>query len=82
MESRERKLVFFFQLIPLILFWGIALGFGAFVIHLITIATEFKDVPSAAVGISLVAVPIQLTMVSVLTYVFVVLKRGKNKKEK
>jgi len=75
-------MVFFFQLIPLILYWGIALGFVAFVIHLISIATEFKDVPSAAVGISLVAVPIQLTMVSVLTYVFVVLMRGKSKKEK
>lgn len=82
MESKEKKLVFFFQLIPLILFWGITLGFGAFVIHLITIATEFRDAPSAAVGISLVAIPIQLTMVSVLTYVFVVLNRGKNKKEK
>jgi hypothetical protein len=38
-----------------------------------------EDKPSIAVGISLVAIPLLWTMASVLTYVFVGLKRGRKK---
>jgi hypothetical protein len=82
MKNRGReKIIFLLQLVPLILVWSIALGFTVFIIYIINLSSELKDVTSVAVGVSLVAIPLLLTMASVLTYVFVGLKRGRKKEE-
>jgi len=60
-----------------ILQWAMAGGFILFVgaivtwiIHLIRTAWRLGDVPSASVGISLVAIPVFLVLLGVVLYVF------------
>ncbi len=56
--------------------WGMALvailfigGIVTWIIHLIRTAWRLKDVPSASIGISLVAIPVFLTLLGVILYV-------------
>jgi hypothetical protein len=45
-------------------------GIVAWIAHLIRTAWRLKDVPSASIGISLVAIPVFLTLLGVILYVF------------
>ena len=45
-------------------------GIVTWIIHLIRTAWRLKDVPSASIGISLVAIPVFLTLLGVVVYVF------------
>jgi hypothetical protein len=49
-------------------------GIIAWIIHLIRAAWTLGDVPSASVGISIVAIPIFIVLVSVVLYVFLGLR--------
>ena len=73
------KIISILQLVPVIIVWSIALGFTTFIIYIINLSNALEDKPTIAVGISLVAIPLLWTMASVLTYVFVGLKRGRKK---
>lgn len=73
------KIISILQLVPVIIVWSIALGFTTFIIYIINLSNTLEDKTSIAVGISLVAIPLLWTMASVLTYVFVGLKRGRKK---
>jgi hypothetical protein len=46
-------------------------GIVTWISHLIRTAWRLKDVPSASIGISLVAIPVFLTLLGVILYVFV-----------
>jgi hypothetical protein len=57
--------------------WGLAAvailfigGIVAWISHLIRTAWRLGDVPSASIGISLVAIPVFLTLLGVILYVF------------
>ena len=57
--------------------WGLAVGAALFIggivvwiSHLIRTAWRLKDVPSASIGISLVAIPVFFTLLGVILYVF------------
>lgn len=56
--------------------WVFVLGICWWILHLLDLSHRLQDVPSASVGISIVAIPVFLTGASVLTYVFVGLRRG------
>jgi hypothetical protein len=45
-------------------------GIITWITHLIRTAWRLKDVPSASIGISLVAIPVFLTLLGVILYVF------------
>lgn len=64
------------QVVSVAAIWVFVLGISAWIIHLMRLSHELHDVPSASVGISIVAIPVFLTGASVLTYVFVGLRRG------
>lgn len=53
---------------------GVAAGFiggiMVWITHLIRTAWRLGDVPSASIGISLVAIPVFLTLLGVVVYVF------------
>jgi hypothetical protein len=49
-------------------------GIITWIAHLIRTAWRLGDVPSASIGISLVSIPIFLTMLGVILYVFVGLR--------
>jgi uncharacterized membrane protein YcjF (UPF0283 family) len=49
-------------------------GIIVWIIHLIRAAWTLGDVPSASIGISIVAIPIFIVLVSVVLYVFLGLR--------
>jgi hypothetical protein len=57
--------------------WVFVLSICWWILHLLRLSHRLHDVPSASVGISIVAIPVFLTGASVLTYVFVGLRRGR-----
>ncbi len=71
--------MFIFQLMSLLGIWVFVLGVSTWIIRLIWLAHELDDMPGGSVAISIVAIPVFLTGASVLTYVFVGLRRGREK---
>lgn len=59
--------------------WVFVLGISFWVIHLLQLSRRLHDAPSASFAISIVAIPVYLTGASVLTYVFVGLRRGRTR---
>jgi len=69
-EKTVRKL----QWLWLVVAFGLIGGIITWITHLIRTAWRLGDVPSASIGISLVSIPIFLTMLGVILYVFVGLR--------
>ena len=65
-ERTVRKL----QWLWLVVAFGLIGGIITWITHLIRTAWRLGDVPSASIGISLVSIPIFLTMLGVILYVF------------
>ncbi len=69
-RTREEKIVFGFQLAMLASFVLAIGGIVVWIINLIRLSHELQDVPSASIGISIVAIPVFLTLLGVFLYVF------------
>lgn len=68
--------IYALQIVSVGLIWVFVLGISGWIVHLLRLSVWLDDVPSASVGISIVAIPVFLTGASVLTYVFVGLQRA------
>jgi arginine exporter protein ArgO len=78
MESQsEPKWIVGLQIASVSMIWVFVLSISAWILHLLRLSRRLHDVPSASVGISIVAIPVFLTGAAVLTYVFVGLRRGR-----
>lgn len=75
---KEPKWILALQIASVAWIWVFVLGISGWIIHLIRLSSELNDVPSASIGISIVAIPVFLTGASVLTYVFIGLRKGRN----
>lgn len=75
------KVIFVIQALALSGIWAFVLGISWWIIHLLRLSHQLNDVPSASIGISIVAIPVFLTGATVLTYVFVGLQRGRREGE-
>lgn len=69
--------IFLLQIASMLWMWVFVLGISAWIIHLLRLSHRLHDVPSASVGISIVAIPVFLAGATVLTYVFVGLQKGR-----
>lgn len=69
-RTREEKIVFGFQLAMMASFVLAIGGIVVWIISLIRLSHELQDVPSASIGISIVAIPVFLTLLGVFLYVF------------
>jgi hypothetical protein len=72
----NKKIIFIMQIISLSLIWIFVAGISVWILNLLNLSLTLGDVPSATIGISLVAIPVFVTIATVLTYVFVGLQRG------
>ncbi len=72
----NKKNIFIMQIISLSLIWIFVAGISVWILNLLNLSLELSDVPSATIAISLVAIPVFVTIAIVLTYVFVGLQRG------
>lgn len=73
---RRSRWIFWLQVTSVALIWVFVLGISVWIANLLRLSVRLDDVPSASVGISIVAIPVFLTGAAVLTYVFVGLQRG------
>jgi hypothetical protein len=69
-QSPSEQLIRTLQWIWVAGFIFLVLGIISWFIHLMLNALWLRDVPSAAIGIPLVAIPIFLALASVVSYVF------------
>lgn len=79
MSRRGQNVIFTLQILSVALIWVFVLSISAWILHLLRLSHQLHDVPSASVGISIVAIPVFLTGAGVLTYVFVGLRRGRRR---
>ncbi len=63
------------QVASISMIWIFVAAVTVWIINLIVTSIELHDAPNASVGISIVVIPIFFTLASVLTYVFVGLRR-------
>jgi len=80
-RSRDR-LIFLAQIVSVSLIWVFVIGITVWIINLIRLSLELHDVPGASVGISIVAIPVFITLAAVLTYVFVGLQKERHRLSK
>lgn len=78
----NRKLIETLQVISLLLIWVLFTGIAVWIVTLIRESLRLHDAPDASVGISIVAIPVFFILASVLTYVFVGLKKGRKEESK
>ncbi len=67
--------MFVIQAASLSMIWVFVLGIAAWIFNLLRLSLELDDALGATVGISLIAIPVFVTLASVLTYAFVGLQR-------
>src|SRR3990172_6760492 len=58
------------QLAILVLIWIFILGIISWIVGLLRLSLQLGDIPSASIGISLVAIPVFLLLLGVANYVF------------
>ncbi len=74
----RNKVIFITQLMSISLIWVFVIGITLWIINLIYLSIDFKDAPGISIGISLIAIPVFITLASILTYVFVGFHRKNN----
>ncbi len=75
----ERK-TFFWQVVVLMTFYVFIFGVVIWIVRLIWLSWQLKDVFSTSIGISLVAMPLFLFLLGVYNYVFWGILRSRKRK--
>ncbi|MBI5418542.1 MAG: hypothetical protein HZA60_00475 [Deltaproteobacteria bacterium] len=73
----NKKTIEVLQILSISLIWVLFTGIAVWIVNLIKVSLELHDAPDASVGISIVAIPVFLILASVLTYVFLGLRKGR-----
>ena len=73
----NNKIIEVLQIVSISLIWLLFTGIAIWIVTLIRESLKLHDAPDASVGISIVAIPVFFTLASVLTYVFVGLRKGR-----
>jgi hypothetical protein len=77
MQSRPAtRWIQLLQVMSIFAIWVFVAGISIWILYLVRLSHRWNDVPSASVGISIVAIPVFVTGAAVLTYVFVGLRHG------
>jgi hypothetical protein len=74
---KGNKSIFIAQVISVSLIWIFVISISVWILNLISLSLELNDVPGASVGISIIAIPVFITLAGVLTYVFIGLQKTK-----
>lgn len=77
-NSSRHRVIFTAQLLSVVLMWVFVISISVWIANLITLSLQLNDMPGASVAISVVAIPVFITLAGVLTYVFVGLQKEKH----
>ncbi len=80
-ENKTAKTIFLLQIISISLIWMFVIGITWWILRLLITSINLNDAIDASVGISILVIPIFLTLASIITYVFIGLQRNKSEKE-
>jgi hypothetical protein len=69
------------QVASLIYIWIFVIAVDSWIISLLRVAQKLDDALNASVAIGIIAIPLFLTIASILTYVFVGLQKNRRKDE-
>lgn len=70
-NSTANKAILAAQIFSVLFIWVFVITITLWIINLIVLAVDLNDAPGASVAISIVAIPVFITLASILTYVFV-----------
>jgi len=73
----NKKTIEVLQILSISLIWVLFTGIAVWIVNLINESLRLHDAPDASVAISIVAILIFLVLASVLTYVFIGLRKGR-----
>jgi arginine exporter protein ArgO len=76
-KKRVYNIIFAAQIMSVSFIWVFVIGLTIWLVNLLLLSIELKDEPEFSMAISLVAIPVFWTLASVLTYVFVGLRRNR-----
>ena len=75
--TMNKKMIEVLQFVSISLIWVLFAGIAVWIVTLIKESLRLHDAPDASVAISIVAILIFLVLASVLTYVFIGLRKGR-----
>jgi len=78
-KSYYTRPIFLVQTISLLLIWLLVLGIALWIANLIYLSIDLHDSFGASVGISIVAIPVFVSLAAILTYVFIGLHKEAQK---
>ena len=78
----NKKTIEALQILSISLIWLLFTGIAVWIVTLIKESIRLHDAPDASVGISIVAIPVFFTLASILTYVFIGLRKGREEDSK
>lgn len=73
----NKKTIEVLQILSISLIWVLFTGIAVWIVNLIKESLKLHDAPDASVAISIVALLVFLVLASVLTYVFIGLRKGR-----
>jgi amino acid transporter len=74
----QKKIIAIAQLVSFLLMWIFVIAITIWIINLLTISVELNDVPGVSLGISIIAIPVFITLASILTYAYFGFKKKDN----
>jgi membrane protein implicated in regulation of membrane protease activity len=74
----QKKIIAIAQLVSFLLMWIFVIAITIWIINLLTISVELNDVPGVSLGISIIAIPVFVTLASILTYAYFGFKKKDN----
>jgi hypothetical protein len=74
----QKKIIAAAQLVSFLLMWFFVIAITIWIINLLTISVELNDVPGVSLGISIIAIPVFITLASILTYAYFGFKKKDN----
>ncbi len=80
-SNQEPAWIRVLQVLSVVGIWVFVLSISGWILHLIRLSLRLHDVPTASVGISIVAIPVFLLGASVLTYVYLGLQKGRRPRQ-
>ncbi len=76
-KPTDQRWNFALQVASVVMIWVFVAAISSWIIHLLRLSHHLHDVPSASIGISIVAIPVYIMGAAVLTFVFVGLQKGR-----
>lgn len=76
-KYKTTKAIYIFQILSISMIWMFVFGVTWWILRLLIISINLQDAIDASVGISILVIPIFITLAGILTYVFIGLQRNR-----